>query len=379
VSISLQDLDRARRDPAVFAELLVGRPLWPHQLEVVASTARYRVICAGRRSGKSVVFGVLALHRAFAAARSKVLIISAGDVASKRLFQEVVSMASAPLLGASVADETTSLLTLSNGSTVECVPASMRQVRSAEADLLLVDEAGFVPEALWEAAEPIILARPGSRVLLASSPWGGPEHFFRLLWQRGMTAPDGQVEAWHWPSSVSPMVDVELLEQIRERSNPDYFAREYLAEWTDETGAYFSEAELMAAVADYRLLSPADARSESSFGGGRFPVAGGIDWGMARDQNAVALVGVLEDLGLNGDAQTRLFVPWLEARHRWAWKDFIDELCTVALSYDVSVYASEVNGVGAYPTEDLRDRLFMKHNLSTRVASVWTDVRRKQV
>ena len=165
---------------------------------------------------------------------------------------------------------------------------------------------------------------------------------------------------------------------MRGRSSPDYFAREYLAEWTDEAGAYFSTAELMAAVADYRLLSPADARSESSFGGARFPVAGGIDWGMARDQNAVLLLGVLDDLGLNRDAQTRLFVPWLDARHRWAWKDFIGELCTVALSYDVKVYASEVNGVGAYPTDDLRDQLFSKHQLETRVAPVWTDVRRKQ-
>jgi len=112
VSLSLRDLDRARRDPAVFADLLVGRPLWAHQLDVVASPARYRVICAGRRSGKSIVFGVIALHHAFAVPGSKVLIVSAGDVASKRLFKEIVAMASAPLLGASVADETTSLLTL---------------------------------------------------------------------------------------------------------------------------------------------------------------------------------------------------------------------------------------------------------------------------
>jgi len=112
-------------------------------------------------------------------------------------------------------------------------------VRSAEADLLLVDEAGFVSQEVWEAAEPVILARPGSRVLLASSPWGGVEHFFRQLWVQGMTAPDAQVAAWHWPSSVSPLVDVVLLEQIRERSRPDYFAREYLAEWTDESGTVF--------------------------------------------------------------------------------------------------------------------------------------------
>ncbi|MHB8297977.1 MAG: terminase large subunit domain-containing protein [Dermatophilaceae bacterium] len=374
MSLSLRDLDRARRDPAVFADLLVGRPLWAHQLEVVASPARYRVICAGRRSGKSIVFGVIALHHAFAVRGSKVLIVSAGDVASKRLFKEIVAMASAPLLGASVADETTSLLTLSNGSTVECVPSSIRQVRSAEADLLLVDEAGFVSQEVWEAAEPVILARPGSRVLLASSPWGGVEHFFRQLWVQGMTAPDAQVAAWHWPSSVSPLVDVVLLEQIRERSRPDYFAREYLAEWTDESGTYFTESELMGAVADYRLVTPEAARLEGPRG---LQVGGGVDWGMARDANAVALVGVLDDLGL-GDGRWRLFVPWLEGRSGWPWSDFIDRLCELAVAFDVKVYASETNGVGAYPTDDLALRLWEKHRLQTQVAKVWTDARRKQ-
>jgi tRNA(Met) C34 N-acetyltransferase TmcA len=160
-------VEAARRDPAVFARVLIGEELWPHQLEVVASGARYRVICAGRRSGKTRVFGVLSLHKAFAQPRAKVLIVSAGDVASKRMFADIALMAAgAPLLAGSVADETKSLLTLSTGSTIECVPASMAQVRSAEADLLIVDEAGFVAQGIWEAAEPVVIARPRSRVLI---------------------------------------------------------------------------------------------------------------------------------------------------------------------------------------------------------------------
>jgi hypothetical protein len=373
VSISLQDLDRARRDPAVFAELLVGRPLWPHQLEVVASPARYRVICAGRRSGKSIVFGVLALHHAFAVPGSKVLIVSAGDVASKRLFKEVVGMASAPLLGASVADETTSLLTLSNGSTVECVPSSMRQVRSAEADLLLVDEAGFVAQEIWEAAEPVILARPGSRVLLASSPWGGSEHFFRVLWQQGMTAPDGQVAAWHWPSSVSPMVDTVLLEQIRERSRPDYFAREYLAEWTDESGSYFTSAELDAAATLEAMVYPAD-------GGSLGTVVGGVDWGFARDANALSVIAARVEL--DGRGRQRFWVPFVLERFALAYDDWIDELAALSgvgeeAGFRFGRLVCEANGVGAMPSQVLGKR-FAEGGQAGVVETVWTTAALKE-
>jgi len=373
VSISLHDLDRARRDPAVFAELLVGQPLWPHQLEVVASPARYKAICAGRRAGKSRIFGTLALHQAFAVPMSKTLIVSAGDSSSKRLFKEVASMASAPLLGASVADETTSLLTLSNGSTVECVPSSMRQVRSAEADLLLVDEAGFVAQEIWEAAEPIILARPGSRVLLASSPWGGSEHFFRVLWQQGMTAPDGAVAAWHWPSSISPMVDVELLEQIRERSPADYFAREYLAEWTDESGSYFTSAELDAAATVESMVCPAD-------GGSLGTVVGGVDWGFARDANALSVVAVRPEL--DGRGRQRFWVPFVLERFALAYDDWIDELAMVAGATGVPGFrfgalVCEQNGVGAMPSQILAKR-FAEAGQPGVVEPVWTTAQMKE-
>ena len=122
-------------------------------------------------------------------------------------------------------------------------------------------------------------ARVGWRVLIGSTPWRGSGHFFHDLWRQGMDAPGVEVASWHWPSTANPHVDVAWLEAVRGRSNPDYFAREYLAEWTDEAGAYFSTGELMAAVADYELTSPADARFEASFGGPRWPVAGGSTGG----------------------------------------------------------------------------------------------------
>ncbi|MDX3099696.1 terminase large subunit domain-containing protein [Nonomuraea angiospora] len=371
----MADLDRLR-DIDVFARTLVGHALWPHQLAVARSAARYRVICAGRQVGKSRLLAVLSLHKAFTTAGALVLIVSAGEVAAQRLLEDVAALAQgAPLLKGSVLDETKSQVTLSNGSIIMSVPASQRQIRGWAVDLLIVDEAAFIDPDIWRAAEPAIIARPGSRILLCSTPWGARDHFFRTLWQRGMDRPDEMTAAWHWPSNTSPLVDRKLLEEIRARETDTYFRREYLAEWTDESGAYFTDREIDQAVADFELLTPERAAQLSQRA---YSVAAGVDWGMARDAQAVALVAPLEDEGLNWNREEAVyFVPWLEARYRCSYSDWIDRLIEVAGAFDVKVMASETNGVGAYPTEDLRRRLWEAGVLG-HVAPVWSDVRRKQ-
>jgi len=371
--LAMKALDRARLDPAVFAEVLVKLPLWPHQLEVAASNARYRIICAGRRAGKTRVFGVLSLHQAFAKARSKVLIVSAGDVASKRMFADIAGMAASSSLSVSVADETKSLLTLSNGSQIECVPASMSQVRSAEADLLIVDEAGFVAQSIWDAAEPVIVARAGSRVLMCSTPWGTADHFFRVLWRLGTDAPDEQVQSFHWPSTVSPLVDQELLEQIRERTAPLKFAREYLAEFVDEAGAYFTMAELEAATGDYELVDP-DVAPEAAAAVGA--VVGGIDWGSGRrDANALTVVAALAEVDERG--RVRYWLPWLEERFDLSYDGWIGRLVELASVFRFARLSSEQVGIGDMPTQVLSKDLWSAGSPNL-VEGVWTSARLKE-
>ena len=361
----------AATDVEAFARAILGRPLWPHQVELLRSPARYRVVTAGRQSGKSTALSTEALFTAATRRNALVLVVSAGEVAARRLLADAADIAQAsPLLRGSVLDETKGSLSLSNGSQIISVPASQRQIRGWATDLLIVDEAGFVDPDVWRAAEPSIIARPGSRVILSSSPWGSTEHFFRALWQRGMDSPDGQVAAWHWPSSISPVVDAALLEGIRQREPADYFAREYLAEWADASGAYFSEEELMRASADYELVSP------EQMSRGQHRLCGGVDWGVSRDANALVLLGML-DAKSSPDGRCRFYVPWLVARSGWPWSEFLEYLERVVPRAGVWMLASETNGVGAWPTDDLSDRLF-KAGTGAYVAPVWTDVRRKQ-
>lgn len=376
--VGVDDLDRARKDPVVFADLLIGQPLWEHQVAVVRSPARYRVLCAGRRAGKTRVIGVLALHQAFAVPRSKVLIVSASDASAKRMFADVLGMATgSPALAVSVSGDNTHLLTLSNGSTIESIPSSQKAARGAEADLLVVDEAGFVDQAVWEAVEPIIGARRGSRVLIASTPWGGPEHFFRSLWRQGMDSPDAEVASWHWPSEINPDVDRGWLEAMRKRSPSDYFEREYLALWTDDAGAFLTEAEIMACVADYEMTPPAELERWLER---PYAAVGGVDWGFAYDANVLVLLAVLEDHGLNvarSKDELVYFIPWLEAHFRKPYTDFVERVVSVGKRYALQVVASETNGVGAAPSQIL-ERRFAEERLPTAVWPVVTDVRRKE-
>ena len=360
-------------DPVTFAAQVLGRPAWGHQAEVLRDPARYRLLLAGRQSGKSVTLSIAALHAAATKRNALVLIISAGEVAARRLLAEAAAVAtSSPMFAGSVLDESKGALTLSNGSRIVSVPASSRQVRGWSIDLLILDEAAFIDSDLWRSAEPAIAARPGSRVLAASSPWGGVDHWFRRLWQQGTDAPGDAVRSWHWPSSVSPLMDGALLEQIRQRESPDYFAREFEAQWTDSAGAYFTEAEIMNAVADYQLTPPEDLLGSDSYRR-RSPVAAGVDWGLRQDANALCLLGRMAD---TPDGRARLFLPWLESRHNWPFVDFIERVGEVAERYWVRVLAAERNGVGEFPTSELERELHGRRT-SSRVAPVWTTQRFK--
>jgi hypothetical protein len=324
---------------------------------------------------------VLALWTAFRKPGQSVVIVSVGEVASLRVLADVAALCSGPLLAGSVTDELKSVVTLTNGSTIASFPASMRQIRGIGADLLIIDEAAFVPRDIWSAAFPSIAdrVRRGARVLLASTPWPVADSWFRQWHQRGLDG-DPDVASWWWPSSVNPNIGPAELADLRAGMSDEEYLREIEAQWTSEEGVYFTAEELDAAVLDYPLLSPERIAALNPWNVFEqaaeqpFTVACGIDYGFRVDSNAAVLIAPVQDGGANRERV--FYVPWLEAHARMEYAEFTDRLVSIARGYDVRVFASETNGVGAMPTQELRRKL-TEAGLPPAVAAVWTDQRRK--
>jgi hypothetical protein len=223
----MTDLARARSDLGTFSEA-IGVPLTGWQARALRLRKRTTVIVAPRQSGKSRALGVLALHRAFARPAHRTLVISAGEDASRRLLAEAAAVAMhSSLLSGSVVDETTGLLTLSNGSEVRSVPASERAIRGWTVDLLLVDEAVQVEDdLLLNAAVPTTAARPDARIVLASSP-GAPEGAFYAFAQQGDNGSE-HVSTFRWSLEAATWIEPSVIESARESLAPAAFQREFL-------------------------------------------------------------------------------------------------------------------------------------------------------
>lgn len=386
ITIDRETITRARHDVEVFARAVVGAPLWPHQVEVVRSNARIRIICSGRQAGKSRTLALLALHAAFVQSNALVLVLSAGEEAAKDLLSEIALLCGSALLAGAVVDEHSSRIVLSNGSEVRSVPASIKQVRGKSVDLLILDEAAFIEREIWRAAQFTPIARRESRIVMASTPFGRQDGFFATAYRAGLNRAEG-FASFHWPSTVSPLVDETLLEIFKRSMSEREYLREVEAEWVDDAGAYFTSDEINSNVANYELIDPAHA-------GGQVCV-GGVDWGFS-DANVLVLLAVLADGDLNRERHPEypvFFIPWVEERFKMPYSTFIERVVEVGSwsphdpgrsrasqmgspGFFLRSIASETNGVGQMPTEMLKRR-FHEERLRSWVSGIHTDVRRK--
>lgn len=340
------------RDFATFCADVLRRPLWPHQLDAARSDAFITVIMKARRTGGTSLSEALAIWTAFTNRGCRVIVLSATLESARRVTESIgATLNSNAATRGAVVDDFATRIRLSNGSEIISLPASQKQVRGYGERVLLVilDEAGFMPDELWRAAHYLALDERanGSRILMLGTPWGGPDHFFRAAFA---SAQDGDPDhaAHHWPASVNPTLDAAYLERMCARVSPAEYAAEVLGELSDAVGSLIPRALLDRQTADLELPTWLTEPC-----GPARPILG-LDIGVSFDRSSGVVILRLPGLGrLNRDLDGR--PRFVVLPHIWPQATPLSQVVddVIASPAPFEYLSIETSGVGAMPAQEI--------------------------
>lgn len=100
---------------------------------------------------------------------------------------------------------------------------------------VIVDEAAFAPDTVFEdVIEPFFTTHDTYTFILTSTPAGDAGYFFERC------RLDDDWYSPRWPTAISPLVDVEWLEEREAKVDPRTWRQEYLGEFIGSSDRFFS-------------------------------------------------------------------------------------------------------------------------------------------
>lgn len=254
-------LQALARDPVALMEAAGLRPD-PWQRDVLRSRSRRLLLNITRQGGKSTTTAVKALHRALFTRRSLVLLLSPSLRQSQELFAKVLSTyedAGRPVPAESAS---TQMLRLTNGSRIIALPGNEKTIRGfSGVDLLVIDEASRVDDALYYSVRPM-LAVSGGELMAMTTPFGKRGFFYQEWTEGGEDWTRVQVAA-----DKCPRITADFLAEERRRLGELWYRQEYFCEFIDLMGSLFHFEDIEAAfTSDFEpFLRPADDVTTDAF------------------------------------------------------------------------------------------------------------------
>jgi hypothetical protein len=237
-------LREALHNPMFFCTTVLDLKPFPYQVPLLQDQSKRIVVCAGRRTGKSLICSAKALWYAFSHPKSSIVIVSATQRQSSLMFDNVAAfIENSEALTDSVARQTATLVRFTNGSQINALPCGHHGyfLRGLNAHLAIVDEANYVPEeVIKEVINPMMATTGGSSILI-STPFDRNHYFYKAF-----NNPNNS--RYHFNSADNPLVTEEFLLEQREEIGEVGFRREYEAEFVDEDRTYFPTSLLRSCV-----------------------------------------------------------------------------------------------------------------------------------
>ena len=216
------------------AELNVD--LHPAQLEIFHSEARFKVVAAGRRFGKSRLAAWILLIKALQSESKDVFYIGPTFQQSKDIMWAMLKELGDDLIVA--AHENTAVLTLVNGRKIYLKgsdrPDTLRGVGLA---YVVLDEYASMKPNVWEQIIRPTLADVRGGAIFIGTP-AGKNHFYDV-YQDAMELDDW--EAFQFNSTDNPFIPADEIEAARSSMSSMSFRQEFEASFETFTGGVFKE------------------------------------------------------------------------------------------------------------------------------------------
>jgi hypothetical protein len=242
--VRLADDLRLALDRTKFAkELGIIPDRW--QEDLLDSSSNRVLLNCSRQSGKSTMAAVIALHRALYHPGSLILVLAPAERQAKELFSKVAAFYR--MLGHAIAADSARKLgvQLTNGSRIEALPGSEKTIRGfSGVDLLILDEAARVADALYHAVRPM-LAVSGGRLLMLSTPYGKRGVFFEE-WE----SETASWERYEVPAADCPRISKAFLEEEQASLPQRIYQQEYCCEFVETEDQVFGHDLIKAAVTE---------------------------------------------------------------------------------------------------------------------------------
>lgn len=235
-----------KEDPVRFAEEILNFHPFDYQEQLLSDASKRICASMARQTGKSTTIACKAIHFAATKRNKTILIVSATLRQSMLMFDKIISYIYSSKLMHAIRYRSRTKIIFTNGSSIIALPCGNdgSTLRGFTADVVILDEAAFIPEEVIAAVIMPMLATTDGYCWMLSTPWSRDHIFYKAF-------NDADWSRYHLPSSANPLIDEKFLDEQREIIGEERFAMEYLAQFIDDSNSYFPFALIRQCVDDY--------------------------------------------------------------------------------------------------------------------------------
>ena len=212
--------------------------LLPWQQEVWNDETRFKIVAAGRRTGKSRLAAWMLILRALQTEKGHVFYVAPTQGQARDIMWQTLLELGNPVIVNSHINNLQ--LKLVNGATISLKGADRPEtMRGVSLRFLVLDEyADMKPEVFEQILRPALADQKGDALFIGTPM--GRNHFYDL-YQYGELGDDPTYKTWHFTSYSNPLLDSEEIDVAKKSMSSYAFRQEFMASFEARGSEMFKE------------------------------------------------------------------------------------------------------------------------------------------